>query len=565
MAFQNRWSIEGTLTTIAPLHVGSGDITTRENLFEPSEDGSERRHAEVAAVAIDAAGRAYVPGTALKGVARSWLHRHGATSDVLEKLFGIAGSAADEATGTVRIEPRAGAVEWWDARATPEPVRVAQLPPYWDPRRLTGVRASVTINRRVRAAEAQRLFHIEFVPPGVAFDVTVTGQNLDDDEIALLLRVLEAFNDSPDGLSVGAATVDGWGRLCWTLRTIRSLTAADVEAWIARPDRPVGYDALVPLAPDRVATLVSRSRDPLTSARRVDASPPEGAVAKVPVRAVLRLELELTFDGPLLVNDPSQTGEHPRPDRAPLRDHRGRALLPAASLRGALRSQAERILRTLAGNPDVCCTFDAGRPGARSCTAVHRLSDFDSGNERRPCLICRLFGVSGWRSPIGISDFTASDYQPGTEVRQELVAIDRFTGAVAGKKKFSAAAVWRPVLTGTITIDLGALGRADVGPEGVGLLALAVRDLLDGDVPLGSGVARGYGAARGRIVRIVPPKWEDVPEQLRLGIDASAWGAMGDLRGVTRDDVYGRALTSAIGRLPFAPPEMPASGPEVVA
>ena len=74
------------------------------------------------------------------------------------------------------------------------------------------------------------------------------------------------------------------------------------------------------------------------------------------------------------------------------------------------------------------------------------------------------------------------------------MAIDRFTGGVAGSAKFDAEAVYQPVLAGTITIDLKRMPL-----WGLGLLALVLRDLMEGDIPLGFGAGKGYGACKAEI------------------------------------------------------------------
>jgi hypothetical protein len=175
-----------------------------------------------------------------------------------------------------------------------------------------------------------------------------------------------------------------------------------------------------------------------------------------------------------------------------------KVLLPASSLRGALRSQAERILRTL--RPEA-----TGDPW---------------GSVDREGLIERLFGHAGQRARLECADFLSTkpvgppDSDPEKFVPrhpQEFVAIDRFTGGVAGAKKFDAEAVYRPSLVGTLSLPLDA-----VAPAALGLLALVLRDLSEGDITLGAKAAIGYGACRATITQIAltgrPPAgpWADL-------------------------------------------------------
>ncbi|MGH8615098.1 MAG: RAMP superfamily CRISPR-associated protein [Gammaproteobacteria bacterium] len=71
----------------------------------------------------------------------------------------------------------------------------------------------------------------------------------------------------------------------------------------------------------------------------------------------------------------------------------GRICLPARSFRGALRSQAERILRTLGHR---CCGPGTGPP----CEAVRKIEDVE-----KRCLACQVFGATGWRSPLPSRSF----------------------------------------------------------------------------------------------------------------------------------------------------------------
>src|SRR5262249_41932248 len=147
-------------------------------------------------------------------------------------------------------------------------------------------------------------------------------------------------------------------------------------------------------------------------------------------RAYVTLKVRLDFESHFLVNDPSQTGaeDEGKPAHAPLLDAEGRVLLPASSMRGAFRSQAERILRTLGGER-VACYLDSRGP-VEPCGPVEKVEELDN-----LCPACQLFGASGWRAPVEFSDF--KPIQPIAPIHQEFVAIDRFTGGGAKNLKFN--------------------------------------------------------------------------------------------------------------------------------
>lgn len=473
MAFKNRWRINGTLITITPLHVGSGETTMRDALVD---DSNALVPVDIAAVATDHRHRAYIPGTTLKGNLRAWLNMHGISSSAIEAVFGSAEPGTSHAVG--------GKAEVWDALA----VGISDPPPqvpYWDGNRLTGVSVAVAIDRRTRTASPNKLFHEEFVPPGISFEVTVTGQDLEPGEPELLLYALEGFNHTEHPIALGAGTGDGHGRFTWKLNDIARIeTQEDIIAWLQQPNPPVGYDGLVSLTDAARDAIVMRALN-----RRGSAT-----------QSLLTLTLNIHFDGPFLVNDPSRTKKgRPRsavdedlPNHAPLRDHKGRLMLPASSIRGALRSQAEKILRTLNGQAS-CLAVDS----EDACAPIY-IADQSTTHL---CLACQVFGAPGWRAPVAFSDFLPVQGSGEVSHRQEFLAIDRFTGGGADGLKFNAVAVYRPMLTGTMSVHLD----RRVEPWALGLLALTLRDLIEGDIPLGFGAAKGFGACRAVItgVRVV--------------------------------------------------------------
>jgi len=287
-------------------------------------------------------------------------------------------------------------------------------------------------------------------------------------------------------LTMGSSTSDGWGRFSWELTEIKSLDLDCVKQWLAiaaveaklfagldldcveqclaSGDQRVGYDALQPLDVEKRKAL-------LAEADKVPVAATEATVA---------IELSLKFDGFFLVNDPSIVSDDTE-DHRPMRNHAGFIVLPARSFRGAFRSQAERIIRTL--NVKACTTLDP-------CSSIE-----NSDSIKKLCPVCRIFGSTGWRTAVDISDFI-QDEQKET-ITQEFVAIDRFTGGGANHLKFNAEAVPSPLLKGQITFDVCRIKK-----WGVGLIALTLRDLIEGDITFGFGASKGYGSCRAEITNL---------------------------------------------------------------
>ncbi len=167
--------------------------------------------------------------------------------------------------------------------------------------------------------------------------------------------------------------------------------------------------------------------------------------------------------------------------------------IPGSSLRGVLRSHAERLLRSV--RQDLACDPLARGGEARSrLRPACRLEDKDSGDEayRKVCPACRLFGTTGLASRVRVSDF----YPDGdlTCDTRYGVAVDRVTGAVA-HGPFELEVVTDGSFVGTITLRNFTLGQ-------FGLLAAALLDVADGLVPIGYGKSRGLGRVELTVTRL---------------------------------------------------------------
>lgn len=448
MPFKNRWLIEGLLTTLSPLHIGNGSTTVREEL----KDGND--FVEIEAVSTDANGRAFISGSTMKGNIRSWLKFSNGDIGTIEEIFGSEDTKKKTAVG--------GKAEFWNAYADNIPTGTFKhFPSYWDPSRFTGVTASVAIDRYTRTAREHGLFYREFVPPGVSFKFVIAGQDMEDKEIILLLRALEIGFGFDSQITIGASTSNGWGRLNWELIELRKLECKHVRDWIDKGCQSIGYLSLQPISKTEKIELLAKAHE----------------LAVTPENSLLSFEVSLQFDSLFLVNDPSQIMDD-SPDHMPTKDTKGNVSLPAESFRGAFRAQAERIIRTMGMN---ACNI------SKSCAAIKKIDE-----KNRLCLACQIFGASGWKTAVQVSDFSLTE--PVEEIVQEFVAIDRFTGGGADKHKFNAQAAVKPVFKGTISVN-----RTRIKDWGLGLIALTLRDLIEGDITFGFGAAKGYGRCTARI------------------------------------------------------------------
>lgn len=536
-----RVRIQGTLTLRTPLVLKNGAARAGHKL----KDGTIP---EVMEVLRTRDGRAAIPGSSLKGVLRSEIERLGgafASEAVLDVLFGR--RSAEKADGEgAPDQGRGGSVEFGFALSKEKLV---------DPD--DAIEHVVAIDRVRHAAADRLLFATETIPTGTVFDVCLTGYGLSREHVTVLLSTLERFNDTRRPLALGSATASDYGRAEWVATSVMTLSADDLAKWTETPaDQPL---------PD-VWSVAQQH-------------PPESFVAGESARAGKSLDIDVTLamDGWFLVRDPrqskaipprsnSQRGDNQKPPdalpRCVLNNGVPHVALPARSVRGVLRSQVERIARTLAPRANV-------KPGP--------LVD-DSGSPAQS-LVAALFGGVGGRTALSVDTFidphpaeeiivedeaiTSFEYPalpPGktTLWQREFVAVDRFTGGAAEQLKFNCRAAWKPQLKGTLSIDLDDLNERckairkksgqDLSPAAaLGLFLLALRDLNEGDLSFGMGAAKGWGRAEDALLRA------SVDDNVATSLEELAGGAPSGLPRPTGafqlfDDAWFRAIAQSCVR-----------------
>jgi CRISPR/Cas system CSM-associated protein Csm3 (group 7 of RAMP superfamily) len=432
-----RHEVTGTLETVTALRAGGWGSSAYADLV----------------VARDGLGRLMIPGTSLAGALRSWLGS--VTASAGGALFDQAALGA--VFGDLEHQGQDGMV----CRVmVDDAVAAADVS--------AGIRDGVGIDRGTGSAAAGVLYQYEVVPPGIRFAVRITAaQTATDTErvgsaLDLLVQALAAGR-----VEIGAARTRGLGQVQLTgiTRTRVDLTERDqVLSWLC------GRPAAAP------ATDV--------------ALPGDG-----------RLGIEVTWAPvtPVMVRASTVNEGEPDRDRAvdtvPLRSAAGpdgstALLLPGSSVKGVLRSHAERIVRTI--------------------TAVGDMPDrwLDQVNDPRLGPVTALFGTAGDHRPG--DDAPRPGRRGALSVRDCLgtataervsthVAVDRWTGGAAENLLFSvqepASADWQPIRMSLETARAGRPADAD-GGQALALLLLVLRDLADGWLALGFGGTRGRGSVR---------------------------------------------------------------------
>ncbi len=190
-----------------------------------------------------------------------------------------------------------------------------------------------------------------------------------------------------------------------------------------------------------------------------------------------------------------------------LRDAAGQPFIPGSSIKGALRSFAEALLRGMAvavgASPSAHVSLDrvACDPIGEHCLKVITEEDKDTPGqggrstalrerdkvelvEGNICLACATFGAPHMASHVRFADAPVEDGQPAI---RDGVAIDRDLGRVAGAMKYDYE-VLNPGATFRLQVHLN-----DDQPWQTALLLLALEELERGGIRLGGFGSRGMG------------------------------------------------------------------------
>lgn len=492
MAFR---AIVGDLKLRSALHVGSGRGTE-------TVDALLRR---------DARGQLLIPGTALAGLLRSLATRLASrlsgeracaalhNSDercgcLVCRLFGEVNLQEEEAHQNESAGQNASRLLVYDAILDKSPgVRI---------------RDGVGIDRTTGAAARRERskFDLEVLPAHTTFRLRleIDARLNEDKALQLLAAVLAEWQ-------AGRSTIGG--RVARGLGTFRLENVHFVEQDLNQPQTLLSFLRGGPFWNGQGGDAGWLETQVQLLRQQVEAAPaPDIPTA----RSWALAEFMLAAQGPFLTHDLVQAGRS-NFDHAPVLAAYAKGadpLLPGASLRGVLRSQAERIARTLT----TLTSWDSSAdPAERQqsflthCPSCHPLTTAltapltscssliqkqldrherqrleQRGAEEKLCLACRLFGSTWNGSRLRVEDaHLAEGTDPEYKVL-DFLAIDRFTGGGRDSAKFDAAVLWKPRFRMRLFLE-------NPQPWELGWLALALRDLHEGLATVGFGAAKGFG------------------------------------------------------------------------
>lgn len=252
------------------------------------------------------------------------------------------------------------------------------------------------------------------------------------------------------------------------------------------------------------------------------AGPQQGSGERIRLHCILRplepLLVKTGYTTETVVNagskkeagNPLQLGWPPAPqpfavDAGFCLDADGTPYLPGSSLRGTLRSRAERAVRTVVGRrlgnqggDGAAWDIDLARQKGQQFSGLraYRESDVE-------CLVSQIFGFSALGGRISFSDAVPLQRDEFERRRKLLdhVALDRFTGGAASQRKFNSRPYHPPLPADQLGADEGGdleceIELRDFEQWHLGMLLLLLRDLRNGLVTLGHGKNKGFGRVR---------------------------------------------------------------------
>ena len=438
-------------------------------------------------------------------------------------------------------------------------------------------RHGVGIDRTTGAASDGALYEHEFLPRGTRFAIRITAEGRDGEKmgreqsdgipgpapskaIELLLHlILSLFKN--EAISLGGRTGSGQGAIK-VQESDKKRQGSNEE----RQDSDDQYLRIVGKSKGIEGKRLVDVVDPLTGALTEGPESSEGTDSSAWV-GMQPARIKITWWSPtgIFVAEDEKLTKHRKAQKEaekenrkkgtdeevhevvyPLRDpsvawDEAQPLIPGTSIRGALRSRASRIARTVLA--------------ARRELEPFTSHDLHEQIAAEPNLVRYMFGSTEYRGALTVHDCLSTD--PGKLIEVTHNAIDRWTGGVIDGGLFTEAVYlgthWEPI---TIDIDLRQLLnniKAEKGPEdreqskpthadyahaAYVLLGLVLAELSAGTLPLGSRSTRGLGQVVVTTIEVegANRKGVDLPSWYFTGCEALQQPATG--AGVMTDALY---------------------------
>ncbi|CAM2962399.1 RAMP superfamily CRISPR-associated protein [Actinomyces slackii] len=463
-----RYQLDLVLRTDSPLHSGGAEHDVDRSAAARSQ---EQRETAPRQFARDAVGDRVLSGRSVKGALRAaWMEAYGhelARQDRDHPLLALWGDQDRAAALTVH------AIDLSGVEAT--------------------YRTGIAVDRYWGSAGDTALFEHEIIPAGVTLNLRLTAQvgSIQDDGDPTAVETLlgQVVGLLAAGrVSLGGRQNAGWGRV-----TLNEAPG---------PQIPVRRDALAD--PRGLLAFLANHQQ-------------QHSIPVQEVRPARGLTVVIGWRSPtgILIAEPRDeeevnggNGEEPVPTR-PLRqrsmkgrasDEAGALVLPGSSVRGALRSRASRIARTILLTGEQADRQDRDWSG----TGVHQQLAED------PRLVRELFGSTERRGAVRVMETPDSQRRAETLTQRTHNAGDRWTGGVKDGGLYCELIPdvdWNDLV---LEVDLQRVARSAVNSAealnrqraALCLLGLVIAELATGTLTLGSRGTRGLGAVEVTAVSI---------------------------------------------------------------
>ena len=410
-------------------------------------------------------------------------------------------------------------------------------------------RHGVGIDRTTGAASDGALYEHEFLPRGTRFAIRITAEGRDGEKmgreqsdgipgpapskaIELLLHLIHSLFKN-EAISLGGRTGSGQGAIK-VQESDKKRQGSNEE----RQDSDDQYLRIVGKSKGIEGKRLVDVVDPLTGALTEGPESSEGTDSSAWV-GMQPARIKITWWSPtgIFVAEDEKLTKHRKAQKEaekenrkkgtdeevhevvyPLRDpsvawDEAQLLIPGTSIRGALRSRASRIARTVLA--------------ARRELEPFTSHDLHEQIAAEPNLVRYMFGSTEYRGALTVHDCLSTKRGKLIEVTHN--AIDRWTGGVIDGGLFTEAVYlgthWEPIM---IDIDLRQLLNnieAEKGPEdreqskpthadyahaAYVLLGLVLAELSAGTLPLGSRSTRGLGQVIVSSIMVRGSTWDGV-------------------------------------------------------
>lgn len=208
---EQRCILQGSITALTDIHIGAGK-------------GSGHEIGDIdLPILKDSFGRAYIPGSSIKGKVRTEAERiereiggDVCTPPDVKRMCGTIKSKLDDLCICCRVFGTAG-----DNISSASKVRFRDSYPT-EKVEQTDVRTGIAMNRSTASVRERALYSVESIPAGTQFEFELVTENLSEEESTLLRASIKSVEDS----AIGGGSSRGFGKVKFQFSKLIKRSAA---------------------------------------------------------------------------------------------------------------------------------------------------------------------------------------------------------------------------------------------------------------------------------------------------------------------------------------------------